>query len=330
MPETPQLRQFFQKIETSNNWTLTLSNHSYGYTTSCSRAGQYYILERRKFNKGVAALNMGTIFHTAMEIRARVSNPEQQQQLQQSAIERFFQLNPVEEFEWRTSDRALELVEKYAKKYKTDLVHVLKDTDGNPVTEIKFTLPLGTIDIGDSVNIGRDELVYIDTLYVQWTGRIDELVELDGQHWVLDFKTSSKFGPAYFNQFALSQQTIGYTWAARKLLPTYDVAGAIIDLSVLRKPTPTGRPFDFDRQRFIYSHEQTEEWQHNTLEGIATFVSHLKSSTFPMTGTTSGCVFKYGKCPYFDVCTLPQRQRHEMLYSSQYSDANEHVEDVSE
>jgi hypothetical protein len=323
---TIPLRKFFEKIPDTNNWTLTLSNHSYGYTTSCARAGQYYILERRKFNKGTAALNMGTIFHTTMEIRARVPNLDQQKQLQQSAIEQFFQLNPVEEYEWRTSDRALELVEKYAKKYKTDLVHTIKDVSGDPVTEIKFTLPLGTIDIGDTVNIGRDERVFIDTLYVQWTGRIDDLVALDGQHWVRDFKTSSMFGPTYFHQFSLSQQTIGYTWAARKLVPDYDVAGAIVDLAVLRKPTPTGRPFDFDRQKFIYSHEQTEEWHHNTLEGIATFVSHLKSSIFPMTGTTSGCIFKYGKCPYFDVCTLPQRQRHEMLNSSQYSDVIEHVE----
>jgi len=323
MSKTPTLRKFFAQIPGTTNYTLTLSNNSYGYTTKCARAGQHYIIDRRKLNRGTAALNAGTAFHSAMEIRSKITNDQQRKDLQQQSIEQFFQLNPVDEFEWRTSDRILELVEKYDKKYKNDLVHTLKDSSGNPITEIKFTLPLGTIEVNSTVNFGGQE-VFIKTLFVQWIGRIDDLVELDGQTWVRDYKTSSMFGPTYFNQFVISQQTMGYTWAAREL--GQDVAGAIIDLAVLRKPTPTGRPFDFDRQRFIYSHEQTDEWQENTLEGIATFISHLKSDFFPMTGTAEGCVFKYGKCPYFDVCSLPKSQRPEMLNSTQYADVCEHEE----
>jgi hypothetical protein len=221
---------------------------------------------------------------------------------------------------FRNSDRLVEAIKRYNKRYKERQIEVIKDSWRHPLVEIDFTLPLGQVEINQYVHIGRNELVPIETLYVQWTGIIDRIVRFDNENFVMDFKTTTRGGPTSFDQYPLSGQQIGYVWAADQLYEE-PIAGTIIDQTVWRRPTPTGKPFDFEWQRFYYTQEQRAEWQENTMQSVATFISSLMAGTFPMTGmVSSGCVFKYGRCPYFSVCSMPQRHRQEILMSSEYID----------
>lgn len=265
-------------------------------------------------------MDAGSCWHQAQEVNAHEKDPQKCEDLQVQTIEKFFIEHPVDETEFRNADRLVEGVKRYNKHYKHRQLTVLKDSIGWPMVEIEATLPLGQIEVNQTVNIGRGESILIYTLYVQWNSIIDRVVSFDGENFVLDFKSTTRGGPTFFEQFPLSQQLIGYVWSADQLCEV-PIAGAIVDETVWRRPTPTGKPFDFDWQRFYYSKDQRLEWQANTMQAVATFVSSLMSSTFPMTGMSSGCVFKYGKCPYYDVCIMPAQHRKEILMSSDFMDA---------
>ena len=324
----PTVKQFFTPVEGSeNDWYLTLSNNSLKQFATCPRACEYYVLERRRASKGSAAVNAGDIFHRAQDVRARVKDPEQLATLQTQLIEKCFVESPVEDDEYRNAERVSEACKRYNKVYKNDTSEVIKNSDGEPLTEIKFVLPLGRIEVNANVYIGRGEYIYIETLFVQWQGRIDQLISQDFQNFIKDFKTTSRGGSTYFDQFPLSQQLMGYVWAVRQLWKNGKVSGAIVDLTVWRRPTPTGKPFDFDRQRFYYSDEQLDEWQSETMGTVASFVACLKAGQFPMSGTLHGCAFKYGQCEYFSVCTLPKAQREEGLHLDEFQDVLNRPED---
>jgi hypothetical protein len=317
----PNLKNFFTRVDdTESDWYLTLSNHSLGTFNNCNRAGYYYILERRRENKGTAAQDQGAVFHLAQAIDARCSNKSQRDDLQIQAIEKFFIEHPVDETEYRNAERMVECIKRYNKTYKDRTIEVLLNAEHEPMVEIEFTLPLGRMVLNREVSIGRNEIIKIGILYLLWHGILDRLVKFDSEIFVMDFKTSSRSGPTYWEQFPMSQQQVGYTWAANQLYTGDIVKGTIIDTTTVRRPSPTGKPFDFDWQRFYYSKEQQDEWQENTVESIGTFISQLVVGKFPMTGTTQGCVLKYGKCPYLPICSMQPKFRNEVLFSDEYSD----------
>lgn len=319
-----------------NDFQFSIDNSSSERFTTCSRSAEYYIVRRREVAAPAPALAFGKAVHSGLEIKYKYELTPAVKQRQLELVTKAFQDNPVPEDDHRTLDRAMDVIEKYDKKYPVELFDVATHPlTLEPCVEMKFELPLGKIEVNDwipvwtTLNINDDQLklrwngetqqheVYISSIYVLWTGRIDMIVRMDGLLWVLDHKTTQMMGPQFFEDFKLSNQTVGYAWAAQQIMEL-PIAGLILNALCVRKPTKTGTPTEFERRRFLYDQEQIHEWHENMLVLVSDFIHHLARGYFPM--ETKWCFGKYGRCQYHDVCCAPAKNRDELLGSNDFKD----------
>jgi hypothetical protein len=141
-------------------------------------------------------------------------------------------------------------------------------------------------------------------------------------------------GDQFIQSFQLSNQTIGYCWAAQQMWPSLFprdfVSGFCLDALFFKKPTGNvslvekgprgGEPAcQFFRTYFEYSQERIDKWASNQLTIIEDFVHSLVRANFPM--YTNHCFNKYGRCPYYDVCTIDNPEtRLRFLHSDAFKD----------
>ena len=64
------------------------------------------------------------------------------------------------------------------------------------------------------------------------SGKIDDLVKIDGRYWIVEYKTASRLDSSYFDRLYVDSQITMYMYAMTRL--GYDVAGVIY--RILRKP----------------------------------------------------------------------------------------------
>jgi hypothetical protein len=303
---------------------------------TCSRAAEYYSRERREAAGVKAALHYGGAIHKGLVPRkeyqlgiAKLSCPLPENWTttgEQAILDEFYK-HPSSLEEWRTLDHCIGLFHRYNKTYPVEAEPFLV----MPGTiEMPFKIPIGTADldcsllawVADSpfdpktVPKCTKKLIYIRTLRLFWTGRIDLIIKFGPTLFVMDHKTSSILGPTFYDDFILSSQMMGYTWAGRKL--GYDVRGLYLDVLGSRKPTKSGIQFEFQRQRFFYAQDHLDEWERDTFTLITDFLEHLCRDYFPK--TTKWCFGKYGRCQYWNVCTQLPDQRQALLESAAYQD----------
>jgi hypothetical protein len=132
----------------------------------------------------------------------------------------------------------------------------------------------------------------------------------------------------YIQGFILSNQTIGYVWAARQLWPNLDIGGFCLNcirmkriakgIGVMDKGPRGGEAaLRFFRTYYDYSPIRLASWEKNTLLWISDFVHSLVRGYFPM--QTTACFTKFGRCQYHDVCTIEDEALAERyLLSSAY------------
>lgn len=288
---------------------LHIDNSSLEYFTTCSRASEYYLLRQRELNRSRSPLLFGGVIHKCLEYHYR--NPEVSTATKIEEFSRLaLEMPEPEEGDFRTRDKVVDTMISYLAANEFDDFTPTLHPSGQPFIEEYFELPLGYVDFG-----AEFQGVFHDRLLVKWCGRIDLVVEDQGEFWIVDHKTTSMLGETFYADFENSQQTIGYTWATQQIL-NKPVSGLWLNAIAVRKPSKTGVPFESRRKKFLYQPERLDEWQHNTLVLVSDFLSHLDRGFFPM--ETKWCVGKYGKCPYFDICILPPAQRETMLTSNFY------------
>lgn len=316
-------------------FAIQIDNSSNEVNTTCSRSAEYKLVLGREAPPG-PALVYGSAIHNGLEVwynDTTLGHKHIQTTLNDvmDAVVKTFE-EPVPLNEWRTPDKACDTLIRYMKTYADDPFQVLLH-EGKPCVEMPFSLPLGVLDYNDETlhrtfkdivdsttwPEGQDpeEPVRIREVHVYWTGKIDLIGMVDGLVTVMDHKTTSMGGPTFFDDFELSSQTVGYTWAVRQILGI-PVNHFMVNAIIGRKPTRTGISLDLSRQRYFYSDERVKEWELNTLVSVSDFISNLLRNYFPM--APKWCMGKYGKCKYHDVCSLPEKQRMPMLMSDQYSD----------
>jgi hypothetical protein len=196
------------------------------------------------------------------------------------------------------------------------------EIDGVPSVELPFAVPLGEITLPESTTFfskiyQTTEVTSIDLSHVPvvWIGKIDGVIIHKGEYWVMDHKTTSIMGPTYYDQYYMSGQMIGYTWALQKLL-NIPIRGVLINVFGVRKPTKTGKGTEFGRQFISYEQHLINEWQVNTLSLIGQFFANLAAESFPK--RTTQCIRYMRKCAYWDVCNLPAEHRPALLYSNNF------------
>jgi len=243
---------------------------------------------------------------------------------------------PTDSDSWRTYEHAAESMRRYVRWHEQMPPWTLVEHDGSRAVELAFRLPLFVYEVGvadhphiapwpptlvaDAATGGVADLnaslgvTAVRRIHVNYTGKIDMIVEQDGALAVVDHKTTSIEGSTFWSQFNLSPQMIGYCWAASQLLDR-PVRSAIIDALIGRKPTKTGIPHEYARQRYHYSAEQVDEWRADVECHVRTLLDNFMRGVFPR--NTNSC---YGKfpCQFRDVCPLPRNVQPTALRSGAF------------
>lgn len=304
--------------------TLLIDNSGYENITTCPRQAEYYLLNKRERNSDRSALKFGGILHEILDVRYRNSgrsiDEKTKAEMLQTTLKAFETYTP-EEGDHRNYDMAVDFILEYCNAYPIESFDVV-DINNRAAIEIPFAHPLFDYEINRTILVremdGNIHERFVGVIRVIWQGRLDLILRTGmNELYMMDHKSTSMMGPSYFKEFEMSSQFKGYSWAMEQLLGQ-PVRGCIINGLGIRKPTKTGKKLEFQRKTVDILPEQIEEWKHNTIHNVTSFIEQTIAGFLPQ--NTKWCIGKYGACQYFDVCTLPQTQRPLMLATNDFKD----------
>jgi hypothetical protein len=293
--------------------------------TTCPWAAYAAIILRRRPAEESAALRFGGFIHKAVEYRnicIALGKPFVEDE-QLKLLSKLFTENPLENEGWRNFDSAVKAIRGYNAFYPPEQedFKIAKNAKGEPFVEQPFA-----VDTGETIRGWR----------IIYTGRIDVKIErADGSTYDWDIKTSSVLGDTTWADWAVSEQFKGYCWADWKCTgqePTgyyIDAIGARESIAnavfnpVTGEVQPLGKskavPLELVRQPFFTKvpEGQLQEWYENMLLQVDVFLYYMESNTFPR--HHKHCVGKYGKCQFYNVCSLPEK-REEALQGTAFKD----------
>lgn len=289
--------------------TLFIDNSSLEYFTTCPRSAEYALCRRRRGAGSASALTFGGIIHKILESRYRsaapmyAQSPEVESVMRAIADTEFARWSPPED-DHRNYSCATSFIREYGLAYPFESFDIIKFPDGRPFIEVPFAVPLG--------------IVGTPPIKIIWTGRIDMAYTSNNSTYILDHKTTSVMGPSYFAQFEIAHQLYGYAWAAEQVLGQ-QITGAVINALGIRRPTKSGRAFEFERRLFPIQRGLLADWKIDTLHIVSDFVHMCQRGYMPK--HTAWCVGKFGECQFRKVCTLDSApQRDIMLSSGEFMD----------
>jgi hypothetical protein len=332
-PRLPIRKLFRWHPDLPNTLELHFDWSSLECYLSCIRSA-YFKLVRSRTSAPSSALVFGAAMHAALEIYYKLRSKHEPMEvlgLCQKAIDNTYEEYPGLQLfgDYRTPSFCWDSFLAYVAEYKNDgLKPVLKDD--KPLVEFSFALELGQTEIDASVfaehgygmltsDASKEQQASgLLTVKIIWTGICDMLAERDGEVWLVDHKTTSILSNDFFESFNIAMQPVGYVNAVRKAYPELKIAGFLVNVLACRRPTKTGKSFEPHRSTYRYEQWQTDEWNTDVLTLIEDFLHSLTTNEWPK--QTTWCVGKYGKCPYFDVCSLPPKQRIMFLNTDQYAD----------
>lgn len=311
---------------------LFIDNSFIELLTTCPRALQYNSLLRRIGAGENAALNFGTAIHHALEYRYRnYRNVSPDLFLEDELavlLGAYFDEHPCPEDDWRNLNWAIEVMKKYNERYANEPFNLLVGDDGVPLVEMSFALPLFKYNGWFLKPLGEEPMIE-----VVYTGKIDLPVIWDDQLFIIDHKTTSMLGDQFFNEMRMSAQQKGYSWAFQTLTgrkvagfcinairskqpPQYVLNGAEKDYRG-KKLTPTAWwQESLQRERVYLKDGDLDEWKDNLIHLVEEFFFNYQRAYFPM--KTKWCAM-YGKCQYYDVCSLAAPDRGLMLSSGLFA-----------
>ncbi len=222
----------------------------------------------------------------------------------------YLMANPCPSEDWRNIDQLTGLIAAYNKQFPDDNFSIAK-LDGTYFVEQPFGIPLASFKYHPPGAEPQTVVIY--------SGRIDLAIRKDGALWAADHKTTSIMGDQYMDGLSMSSQFLGYMWALSHKLKERP-AGYMVNVLGSRKPTEkgTGKRFEIARDYFFKDWSLVEEWFSNTVALLQEVFFHANQGYYPM--KKLWCVGKFGKCQYFDVCSLPASARQTLLQSGMYKD----------
>jgi len=262
-----------------------------------------------------------------------------------SAIESTFAESPPSLFpDYRTSDYAIQSFHSYITHYQNEVMTPYVH-EGKPMVEFSFAYPLGQVRLPTSIfqqwgfgtltndQSKEEQKAEEDSwstecsipVHIEWTGIVDMLAEVNNHLYVVDHKTTSILSQDFFDGFEIAMQPTGYFSAIQAAFPDLPIRGFMVNVLACRKPvaavTKSGRPttskaFEPHRRQYDYHPWHVTEFKQDALALVEELFANITNKFFPR--KTQWCVGKYGKCPFFDVCSLPPESRLEMLMSDNY------------
>ncbi len=341
-------RELLTPLPTPGHYLLVIDNSAMEKVKRCHMAAAFYLFFSREAHARNAALGFGGAIHVGLECIEGREGKEWDFDLHPvipnfvgkviwteihtaGAVQKFFLENPQPLDEYRTLQTALEVLAHYRERRRLpDYQWSILNSEG-PLIEKPFELPLGVLEVNTEIQLPSWEIPKpVHFVHVAWSGRIDLVANANNFNRVVDHKTTKIAGDQFVQSFQLSSQTLGYVWAARQLWPELDIRGFCLNAIHLKKPSP-GRslldkgprggepPLNFFRAYFEYSPERITQWADDALVLIEDFVHSVTRFHFPL--NDRHCFDKYGQCPYFDCCSIDDRDvRIRMLLSDAYKD----------
>jgi hypothetical protein len=328
------IRKLLTPTDTPDEYILALDWTTLSNYLDCSKKGEYNFIFSRN-DGGSAALVYGSAVHKALEHhyrqKARGLPPCMATVIEE--VEAEFSRQPPPLNEWRTPERAIETYIQYIEKYCNEPYQVI-GTPEQPFVEQPFSFTLCALDLDTTVPYDKslvvfdwpessDQTLYIKRLIINWTGVIDlGLISLQGDLWLVDHKTASIAGPAYFKAFSNAGQFLGYAEAFRHLTGEAP-RGVMGNFLIGRKPTikAKGNPLSLERQHYEYPLWKLENWRRTVFSQIEKLIHDFTTGVFAENSTA--CNGKYGLCRYFEVCqadpTTSARLSHLMSDSFVYN-----------
>ena len=291
---------------------LFVDNSTLEAYNNCPRQFLYRSIYKRVTASPQSALTFGGAIHKALEFRYRndknLSSPATTECGMIDEFGRCLSERPIAEDDYRNYDYGCGLIRKYNAMYGLEPFSIATAPVGELMVELPFAIALGLVH-----NPRTD--VAIPVIY---TGRLDLGIydDIDGTFWVMDHKTNSIVGDSFYAQQAMSAQQEGYNYACWRTMGKRP-EGFVINMLATRKETKSGKGIEFNRQRVYLSEERLVEWEKNTLILIQEMITYVATETLPM--RKAHCVSKYGRCQYYDVCSLPQNQRATLLESNLFT-----------
>jgi len=244
--------------------------------------------------------------------------------------------------DYRTPEYCIQSFAEYLTHYQSEVV-VPVTHQQKPLVEFSFSYPLGKIELPTSTfkawgygKLTNDQNMEEQMVAsgatslpcsIEWTGIVDMIASLSGEHWLVDHKTTSILSGDFFDGFEIAMQPVGYVAAARAAFPDLDIQGFMVNVLACRKPVSavtasgkksTAKAFEPHRRFYRYDTWKETEFRTDALALIEEFIANLTSNYFPR--KTQWCIGKYGKCAFFEVCSLPPEQRMMMLESGTYQE----------
>lgn len=357
-------RQLLTPLPTPGHFLLVIDNSSLEVFTTCPQSAYYKLVLKREAHARNAALTFGGALHEGLEKLLEIEFskqvngpllPEDEARALEAAnqrVLRFFTENPAPLDEYRTIQNALAVLAAYRQRATLpDYAWDIQSDANGPIIERAFELPLGVVEVHAwidmpwitdpavreanyllAINSERPSPTHLvcEVIHIAWSGRIDAIAKCGDPHRVrvVDHKTTSIMGDSFLQDFQISNQVLGYVWAARQLWPDLDVSAFCLNAIHFKKPTGTGpinapgprggpASLNFIRAYYDYSPNRIAEWAENCLNIVSDFIHCLVRDQFPR--HTKWCFGKYGKCQYHDVCVQDDPAvRHNMIMSDMF------------
>ncbi len=328
--------------------------------STCPRSAEYYKLHARVASSANAALNTGKLVHKCLEMHYRLQefNLEQAEVSARVGrlLEREFALAPNPDDDHRNLSWIAELYQRYVERHEFETIKLMQykepmpckycsiiEQDQEPKKDCDWCCNTRRLSLMVEVPFAFKLFTYYDPktneipdmgLPIYYHGYIDLPVNIGNQPAVLDFKTTSMLGQGFFDDKKMSAQPKGYCAG-------FHATTGIMPAGYIVRAIRTSRPPEwvlnggeskrgekknarqwwqesFQEERYILGEGELDEWRQNTIALVETFMWHYSRQYFPR--ETTSCIGKYGKCQYYDVCSVfPVADRQIILSSGLYT-----------
>jgi hypothetical protein len=269
-----------------------LDNTAMSAYMACPREYSLSMVEHRRGKGKKASLVFGSGWHKALETHYKTGGDRAR--VQTAVMESWEDHGAVDDY--RTFERVLLDYDLYVKKYGPPEKEAAK-TVGYPTEPL---VEIATNAVGGG-------------LLHPYAGKLDRIIEFDGDYYVEDHKTTSRLDKHYFSQFNLSNQMLGYTFLGQQLLPGVPIRGVRINLShVLTNKT------EFHREFKTFNKAQIEEWVRNTNFWMELVARSTEGNIWPAHFGDNGCSRKFGMCTYHEACSIGDQRIRQRYIETNY------------
>jgi len=292
----------FYKLLT-NEHVINIDASTFNHVDACSVAGLFGGVLKQSSTRPASALVFGGAVHKGLECYY-LGQPAELALKYALAEAEEGNLDSMND-EKRNTAKLKDLLVAYFlnENISTDTLKPATLPDGSLAIELPFSYPLGAFNFRGN------------TIQVNWQGKIDMLHEnFDKSISIVDHKTTSIMGAQFADDKMRSNQVLGYTFATRKILGSQHIVKEFIINAIAMR----SKGWDFAKFNIPISDWMVSEWETEILVRLYDFCESIESLlTFQqLEPTRHSCVTKYGKCPYFSVCSTAPAVRANMLLDS--------------